>query len=315
MIVDLEETTVSKVGKTLNRLRKEGGVTAVGRVLTLLVQVRSETFEDAIDAANRASREHPCRVVVLVACDPKGEARLDAQIRVGGDAGASEVIVLHAHGPLSAEPESLVSGLLLPDAPIVVWWPNGVAQTPEERALGRMATRRITDSFAASKPKEALLSIAEHYQPGDTDLAWTRLTLWRGQLAATFDQIDPSTITQVTVEGAPDSPSTTLLAAWLSPNLRARVTVASSPNRIPEGIRRIRISRPEGDIELVRSGDGVVELYQPHQRVQRISLPERPLHECLSEELRRLDPDAVFGEVVHSPVIRSTLRSVRPSER
>ncbi|MDQ0000833.1 OpcA/G6PD domain-containing protein, partial [Pseudarthrobacter sulfonivorans] len=31
---------------------------------------------------------------------------------------------------------------------------------------------------------------------------------------------------------------------------------------------------------------------------QRISLPRRSLKDCLAEELRRLDPDEVFGEVI-----------------
>ncbi|MCE3294081.1 MAG: oxppcycle protein, partial [Arthrobacter sp.] len=31
---------------------------------------------------------------------------------------------------------------------------------------------------------------------------------------------------------------------------------------------------------------------------QRISLPRRSLRDCLAEELRRLDPDEVFGEVI-----------------
>ena len=45
------------------------------------------------------------------------ENRLDAQIRIGGDAGASEVVVLRAFGEVADDPESLVTGLLLPDAP------------------------------------------------------------------------------------------------------------------------------------------------------------------------------------------------------
>lgn len=315
MIVDIPDTTVSKVDKRLQRLRKEGGVSAISRVLTLIVQTRAANFEEIIDAANDASREHPCRVLVLVACDPTAEARLDAQIRVGGDAGASEVVVLHAYGELASESESLISGLLLPDAPIVVWWPDGVAQTDSERALGRIATRRITDSANCPDPREGLLDIAERYQPGDTDLAWTRLTLWRGQIAAIFDQVDFRSVTQITVDGAPQSPSTALLAAWISSTMKKRVTVASTTDRAAEGVTRIRISRPEGDIELVRNGDRVVELYQPNQPMQRISLPRRTLPECLSEELRRLDADEMFGHVINSRLIRTTLRSVRPSER
>ncbi|MFY9634403.1 MAG: OpcA/G6PD domain-containing protein, partial [Cellulosimicrobium cellulans] len=57
------------------------------------------------------------------------------------------------------------------------------------------------------------------------------------------------------------------------------------------------------------------ELTQPGQPAQRISLPRRSLKDCLAEELRRLDPDEVFGEVITIGLPRTNLRSVRPSER
>ncbi len=82
-------------------------------------------MENAIDAANEASREHPCRVIVLARGAKRAAARLDAQIRVGGDAGASEVIVLRGYGALAGDEPSagMVVPLLLPDTPVVVWWP------------------------------------------------------------------------------------------------------------------------------------------------------------------------------------------------
>ena len=58
-------------------------------VLTLLVVVDETDADAAIDAANAASRQHPCRIIVVVAGNKRGATRLDAQIRVGGDAGAS----------------------------------------------------------------------------------------------------------------------------------------------------------------------------------------------------------------------------------
>ncbi|MBM7848490.1 glucose-6-phosphate dehydrogenase assembly protein OpcA [Arthrobacter roseus] len=125
MIVDLPNTTTSKVSKKIVSMREQGGVVALGRVMTLVVLTRAGHEEEAIAAANAASREHPCRIIVLIAGDTEAPTKLDAQIRVGGDAGASEVVLLSATGELTAETESLVSALLLPDAPIVAWWPHG----------------------------------------------------------------------------------------------------------------------------------------------------------------------------------------------
>ena len=59
MIVDLPDTTTSEVSKTLVKIREEGGAVALGRVLTLIIATSRGHEEEAIDAANDASREHP----------------------------------------------------------------------------------------------------------------------------------------------------------------------------------------------------------------------------------------------------------------
>ncbi|WP_035741530.1 glucose-6-phosphate dehydrogenase assembly protein OpcA [Arthrobacter sp. MA-N2] len=298
MIVDLPDTTTSKISKKITSLREQGGVIALGRVLTLVVVTTSGLEEEAIEAANDASREHPCRIIVLADAGAHAPTRLDAQIRVGGDAGASEVIVLRGYGELAKESESLVAALLLPDAPIVAWWPHGAPENACETSIGRIAHRRITDSANEPDPAAALARIRETYRAGDTDLAWTRLTNWRIQLAAVFDQVDARSVTAIEVEGASDSPSTILLAAWLHRALDAPVTIVADPAGIGTGIHGVRLSRPGGDIQLVRSGLSIAELTQPGQPDQRITLPRRSLRDCLAEELRRLDPDEVFGDVL-----------------
>ncbi len=297
MIVDLPNTTTSKITKKIVKLREQGGVVTLGRVLTLVVITRSGLEEEAIAAANLASREHPCRIIVLAAGSDSDETRLDGEIRVGGDAGASEVIVLRGFGELAAENESLVSALLLPDAPIVAWWPNQAPECLSTSPIGSIAHRRITDSGSAAEPREALARMARSYADGDTDIAWTRLTNWRIQLAAALDQydgIDP--ITAVSVEGASDSPSTLLMAAWLQLALNVPVTV--SEHSAGSGIRSVAIERGQGRVELRRPGGMEAMLTQTGQPEQRIALPRRSLQDCLAEELRRLDPDEVFGEVV-----------------
>ncbi len=313
MIVDLPNTTTSKVAKKIMNLRETGGVVALSRVLTLVVVTQSGFEEEAIAAANLASREHPCRIIVVVEGAADAPTSLSAQIRVGGDAGASEVIVLHADGELATANESLVNALLLPDAPIVAWWPHGMPECASETAIGKIAHRRITDSRTADEPQKALFALAKTHVAGDTDLAWTRLTLWRAQLAAVLDQLDASCLTAATVKGSSSSPSVLLLAAWLTLRLDIPVTIASSSNGT--GVRSVRFSREDGDVVLTRPHDDVAELYQPGQPVQRVSLPRRNTSVCLSEELRRLDPDEVLGEVLREGLAQTNLRSVTASER
>lgn len=302
MIVDLPDTTTSAVSKTLVKIREEGGAVALGRVLTLVIATPLGEEEEAIEAANDASREHPMRVIVLSkhADGPKREtARLDAQIRVGGDAGASEVIVLRAYGDAASDEEGLVTSLLLPDAPVVAWWPSHAPVVPSTSPLGKIAQRRITDAAAARNPLQALQSLGAHYAPGDTDFAWTRLTNWRAQLAAVLDQPPYEPVTGITVTGSSDSPSTELLAAWLQQQLEVPVELEiTTPPHGSSGIHGVRLDRASGPIDLERLLPNVATLTQPNQPNHDIALPRRSLRDCLAEELRRLDPDDLFGEVV-----------------
>ncbi len=306
MIIELPTTTTSAISKALVKIREEGGAVALGRVLNLVIATRHGTEEDAISAANDASREHPMRVIVISTPGEGGieeSSRLDAQIRVGGDAGASEVIVLRARGDTARNEEGLVTGLLLADAPVVVWWPGEAPDVVAESALGRMAQTRITDAAAQPDPRAFLARQADSYHPGDTDFAWTRLTLWRAQLAAVLDQPPYEPVTSIEVHGASDSPSTSLLAAWLHVQLQAPVRQElHGPTGSRAGIHEVRLERASGTISLVRTQPSVVTLTQPGQPTHDISLPRRSLSDCLAEELRRLDPDVLFGAVLNQGI-------------
>lgn len=126
------------------------------------------------------------------------------------------------------------------------------------------------------------------------------MTLWRAQLAAALDQPPYEPITRVEVAGAPDSPSTLLLAAWLGLRLRVEVEVEVTGASPSSGIHQVVLHRESGPIRLERTRAGVVTLEQPGQPQHELSLPRRGLRECLAEELRRLDPDDEFGAVLAS---------------
>ena len=298
MIIDLHETNVARVAKELVAVREEGGAVALGRVLTLIIKSDRRANEQAIEAANDASREHPMRVIVLVT-HPEDASRLDAQIRIGGDAGASEVIILRAHGEAANNAESLVTGLLLPDAPVVVWWPDRAPEAPALSPLGRIAQRRITDSSRAENARSGLQQLDDTYRPGDTDLAWTRLTRWREHLAAVLDQPPYEPVTAIEVHGAASSPSTALLAAWLGLALEAPVSWQFEQSADwGHGIRSVRLTRASGDIVLERLTESHAVLTQPGQPDHDLLLPRRSLRECIAEELRRLDEDRLYGRVI-----------------
>ena len=82
----------------------------------------------------------------------------------------------------------MVMPLLLPDAPVVAWWPG---EAPGGAVDGRRSAgwpqRRITDALSAKNPVKAFEQRRANHAAGDTDLAWTRLTHWRALLAAALD--------------------------------------------------------------------------------------------------------------------------------
>jgi glucose-6-phosphate dehydrogenase assembly protein OpcA len=306
VIHDLPGTTTSEVAKALLRLRDEGGAVALGRVLTLVIDVVEEGLEEAVSVANVASREHPCRVIVLARGDDGERSRLDAQIRVGGDAGASEVVVLRASGEMLEHADTLITPLLLPDAPIVAWWPGEHPPAPAEDPLGAMAQRRITDSVGAADPLRSLRELREHHAAGDTDIAWTRLTVWRALLAAALDQPPYEPVTSARVTGHETHASVVMLAAWLAHALDCPVELVRVPD--VQGVVEVVLDRPSGPVVVDRPDGRVATLHQPGQPEQRVGMPIRQLSECLAEELRRLDPDEVYGEVLVNGLERIATR-------
>lgn len=293
MIIDLPETTTAAVNATLVDLRRRGGAVTLGRVLTLIVAIPDDAageVEAAVRAANSASHAHPCRVIVVAGNDRTAGPRVDGQIRVGGDAGASEVIVLRLSGPLADQPQTIVEPLLLPDAPIVTWWPAAAPERPAANPLGALAQRRITDASADEDPIRALRTRAKQYTPGDTDLAWTRLTLWRAQLAAALDLPPHDPVVRAEVTGERRSPSTELLAAWLADSLRVPVHRLGGGR----GITSVTLERVSGPITLNRPDGKTATLTQPGCPPRELALHRREIADVLVEELRRLDPDEIY---------------------
>jgi glucose-6-phosphate dehydrogenase assembly protein OpcA len=293
MIIDLPSTTTEAVNKKLVEIRETGGAVTLGRVLTLVIPTDDGAqTEAAIDAANDASRIHPCRVIVVARGSKQARTRLDAQVRVGGDAGASEVVVLRLYGPLADHGDSVVVPFLLPDTPIVAWWPGEPPAVPSQDPIGRLATRRITDASMAKHPVRSLTQRVGSYAEGDTDLSWTRITSWRALLASALDQPPYEPVTSATVTGGSESPSTEIIAGWLAAQLRLPV------KRVRDGeggIRSVELKRAGGSVTLERPPGGVAQLTQPGQPDRRVVLTRRSLRDCLAEELRRLDADEVYA--------------------
>ena len=293
MIIDLTETTTGQIQQALTQARRRLGGPAMGMVLTLVISTDEALQYDAIRAASQAGREHPCRVLGVITRDGRSRARLDAEIRVGENT-PGETVLLRLYGPLGSHADSVVAPLLVPDTPVVTWWPGIAPEVPSGDPLGALAQRRVTDAAAAAEPVKVLGSLAATYRPGDTDFAWTRATPWRSLLAATLDQPHDE-ITGGLVAAEAGNPTAALLASWLSIALKVPFTNETSPG---PGITEVRLATLAGEIALSRPDGRVAALSRPDQPDRMVALRRRDNPELLAEELRRLDPDEVYAETI-----------------
>ncbi|MFF4489354.1 glucose-6-phosphate dehydrogenase assembly protein OpcA [Streptomyces sp. NPDC001544] len=296
MKIDLTDTTASKINKALVQGRRAIGTPAVGMVLTMVIVTDEENAYDAIKAAEEASHEHPSRTLVVIkrqARNPRErmQSRLDAEVRVGSEAGTGETVVLRTYGEVSDHADSVVLPLLLPDAPVVVWWPVEAPENPAKDPLGALAQRRITDLYAVENPLEVLQHRVRSYAPGDTDLAWTRLTPWRSMLAAALDQAR-TTVTSAAVEAEADNPAAELLARWLEARLRVNVDRVVTAGPV---VTAVRLGTGNGEIVIDRPEGPLATLTLPGQPPRTLALKVRSMSELIAEELRRLDADEMYA--------------------
>ena len=305
MIITLKNTTSAEVASRIVELRDERGSAALSRVLTLLICVPDMIDVDkAIEVSDAVSREHPCRVIVIVEPESTaGSALLNAQIRVGDAAGLSDIIILEPRGEAASNIDSLVMPLLQSDTPVVTYWPVTPPENPGAHPLGRLAIKRITDSRATECPMETLSALSLVYTPGDIDLAWAGVTLWRALLAAVAEDFDRLP-TSIRVAGNATHPSPFLVAAWLHHQLG--VPVDRIVDREAHTITDITFFFDDDTtVSLSRSAtSSVARLSRPGLEDRSVNLARRSVQDSLMEDLRRLDPDVYYGELLTTELPR-----------
>lgn len=290
MGTQLHDTNAAAIATELLRARRHAGSPAMGMVLTLIVDTDESDSEAAMASALEASTEHPARIIGLIRGRATGRSTVDAEIEIGRGA-QGETVLVRLTGEVANHAESVVLPLLLPDSPVVVWWPGRAPEDPAADRLGALARRRITDCAASTRAKQtSLLQQCATFTAGNTDLAWTRITIWRGLLAAALDS-DPVKVTAAEVTAERGSPSAELLRAWLSDRLRVDVEPKTSKG---PGITGVRLDTKDGEISITRPDGRLAVLTSPGQPDRPIALKRRETAELLAEELRRLDNDDVY---------------------
>ena len=308
----LWDTTGTAVVKALAAERRRAGSVSSGLALTLVVVVEEGKVEQAEQAATRAAAEHPCRLIIVVRRRPDAaEARLDAEVLIGGRLGPGEAAVLRMYGRLALHAESVVLPLLAPDAPVVTWWygepPRRIAHDP----LGVFADRRVTDCSLAPDAQAALVQRAEDYVAGDTDLAWTRATAWRALCASAFDSVT-GTATGATVHGKAGDPTRTLLGGWLTARLDVPVQLVDADGALVSSV--LIALEDDEQVHLRRLDDTTVTLSHSGQPDRTMPLEGRDVGDLLAEELRRLDADETYAAALGAATGTADLSS-HPTSR
>jgi glucose-6-phosphate dehydrogenase assembly protein OpcA len=292
-MIELTDTNSSEIAAAFVRDRIRAGSPAMGMVLTLIVVVDDEEAEEAMACARAASKEHPARVLGVILGDGRGAPQVHAQVGIG-QGWTGETAMIWLRGEVVKHPDSVVLPLLLPDSPVAVWWASNAPMDPADDPLGALAQRRITDAAAVTRGKQkAMHTLCAAYSPGNTDLAWTRLTPWRALLASALDQYElPVTSAVVTAERI--SPSADLMAVWLRERLKIRVERKSSKG---PGITEIVLETKKGPIRITRLDGKLATISSPERPDRPIALKRLEIPALLAEELRRLDEDNVYADV------------------
>ena len=265
VIVDLPDTTTNEVNKKLVELREEGGAVTMGRVLTLVIAPDTEALlEDSIEAANYASREHPCRVIVVSPGDRLAErtaagrpdpGRRRRRCRRGGGAAVvrsagrarqqrGDAVPAARHSGRGVVARHRARGSRAGSA-------GPVGDPPDHRRHQRRrpAGLRSRAGWTATRA-------------GDTDLCWSRITYWRALLTSALDQAPHEPITSAVVSGLKSEPALDILAGWLASRIDGPVTRAV-------GELKVELTRDSETITLSRPQDGVTATLQPHRPARR----------------------------------------------
>lgn len=167
-------------------------------VCNLIAVVGNEPELGAISSVlDRLSITNPSRTLILLAQHTREADKLEAEVSAqerteSGHRVTTERVVLHAHGEPARHLASLAAPLLIPDLPVVLWWPGRPDfDSPLFNDLCELADRLIVDTDEGFDETDLtrLLGVARRKTARASigDLNWARLMAWRHTAAQFFD--------------------------------------------------------------------------------------------------------------------------------
>jgi glucose-6-phosphate dehydrogenase assembly protein OpcA len=243
-------------------------------------------------------RAHPSRAIVVRLCEEPGvlKARVFAQCWMPfghHQQICCEQVELSVSLNRLDDISSIVSPLVAPDVPRVVWFRSSrIASAPDLGDLLALADKMIVDSARPGAPAFADLRVLANAGYTVGDLAWTRLTKLRQLLARLLDGRDLKAIRHVTIEysGSEAAAEVRYMQAWLRTAL-GTAAVDLRRGDFP-GESRLKSIRIEPDIQ-VRVEENCAE-YETGSLRQHATLGETSESDLLSEELNIMTHDRIF---------------------
>jgi glucose-6-phosphate dehydrogenase assembly protein OpcA len=242
--IERELTALWKQAAEGENSEKHGAVTRTC-VLNLIVGTSGgRAVEDATETIARLTARHPNRAIVISAAPAAAEELLDAWVQAhcqmpgpGRPQVCCEQITIEARGAAVARVPGTVLPLLVPDVPVMLWWPRGEPfDDPLFTKLCALADRVIVDSAGFANPEAGLPRLAALLDAytAISDLSWARLTPWRELIAQFYDapamlphldEIDRVLVEYEALPGeATDRTQALLLVGWLGARLGWRTS-------------------------------------------------------------------------------------------
>src|SRR5712692_8470201 len=159
-------------------------------VLNLITVVSDEPELGAVTSVlDRLSVTNPSRTLILLAQHTREADKLEAEVSAqerteSGHRVSTERVILHAHGEPARHLASLAAPLLIPDLPVILWWPGRPEfDNPLFDDLCELADRLVVDTVDGFDIAyfTRLLQVARRQTARTAigDLNWARLIAWR----------------------------------------------------------------------------------------------------------------------------------------
>jgi glucose-6-phosphate dehydrogenase assembly protein OpcA len=238
------------------------------REVNLIVHVGRAVDEGpARAAAAQFATEHSVRTVIVASATPSiavpgqdllgSPALISTTCFIDQDSGrqvCSEMVIIEAAGEEARAARAAVSGLLVPDLPVLGWWAGAFSQVdPELLWLAGLSDQLVVDSARAAgdlgaEAATGIQALAGLLQTDlgsrARDLAWLRVTPWRALTAELFD--DPvrrdliPRVNHLKVEHHNALPEALLFAGWFG----SRLGLNAVGERWQEGASRCVVLQP-----------------------------------------------------------------------